>query len=119
MADDSRGIIAANKLSTLIARFLFLLVALFSLYKSATTSVWWQTLVFFVLVLVSGLLIEGGYEDIKFTLMEWVGMEVSNAEKSRTINEVQDLLSESDSGDLAEVNVNEAEGTCHVRFDRE
>ena len=46
-------------------------------------------------------------------------MEVTNSQESRTGKEVQDLLSDSDASDLAEVDVNEAEGRYQLQFDRE
>jgi len=119
MVDALREVFSENEPSTLIAKFLFLLVALFSLYNSVTITEWWQSLLFLVLVLLCGLLIDGGYEDIKFTVMRLVGMEVTNSQESRTGKEVQDLLSDSDASDLAEVNVNEAEGRYQLQFDRE
>jgi len=106
-------------LYTLIAKLLFLSVALFSLYNAITIGQLWQTIIFLVLVLVCALLISGGYDDIKFTVMKLVGMEVSNSRESRTAEEVQNLLSDSSASDLEEVDVNEAEGRYNVHFDRE
>ncbi|WP_152416119.1 hypothetical protein [Halococcus hamelinensis] len=106
-------------LDTLVAKILFLSVALFSLHNAVTIGVWWQSLLFFTLVLVCGLLISGGYEDIKFTVIDLFGMEVNNSQETRTAREVQDLLSDSNAGDLKEVDVNEAEGRYVLEFDRE
>lgn len=114
-----RGVFSEREPSTLIAKFLFLLVALLSLLNSVAVTEWWQSLLSLVLVLLCGILIDNGYEDIKFTVMESIGMEVTNPSESRTSEEVQDLLSDSDASDLAEVDVNEAEGTYQVQFDRE
>ena len=119
MVNSLRKVFNETGLDTLIAKLLFLLVALFSLYNAVTIGVWWQSLLFFMLVLVCGLLISGGYEDIKFTVMKLVGLEVSNSQESRTGEEVQDLLSDSDASDLAEVDVNEDEGRYQLQFDRE
>lgn len=119
MVDSLRKVFSETNLDTLVAKLLFLLVALFSLYNAVTIGVWWQSLLFFMLVLVCGLLISGGYEDIKFTVMKLVGMEVSNSQESRTAKEVQDLLGDSDASDLEEVDVNETEGRYQLRFDRE
>jgi len=119
MVDSLRKVFNETELDTLIAKFLFLLVAIFSLYEAFTIDVWVQTLLFFMLVLLCGLLISGGYEDIRFTVMKFVGMEVSNPQESRTEKEVQDLLNDSDASDLEEVNVNETEGIYKLQFDRE
>ena len=119
MVNSLQKMFNETDLDTLIAKLLFLLVALFSLYNAVTIRVWWQSLLFFMLVLVCGLLISGGYEDIKFTVMKLVGMEVSNSQESRTAKEVQDLLNDSDASDLEEVDVNETEGRYQLQFDRE
>lgn len=119
MLDSFQKVFNETDLDTLIAKLLFLFVALFSLYNAVTIGVWWQSVLFFILVLLCGLLISGGYEDIKFTVMKLVGMEVSNSKESRTAKEVQDLLSDSDASDLEEVDVNETEGRYQLQFDRE
>lgn len=119
MVDSPRKVFDGTDLDTLIAKLLFLIVALFSLYNAVTIGVWWQSLLFFMLVLLCGLLISGGYKDIKFTVMKFVGMEVSNSQESRTAKEVQDLLSDSDASDLEEIDVNETEGRYQLQFDRE
>lgn len=119
MVYSLRKVFSETNLDTLVAKLLFLLVALFSLYNAVTIGEWWQSLLFFMLVLVCGLLISEGYEDIKFTVMKLVGMEVSNSQESRTAKEVQDLLDDSDASDLEEVDVDETEGRYQLRFDRE
>lgn len=119
MVGSLREVLSENEPNTLIAKFLFLLVAIFSLHSAVTITVWWQSLPFFALVLICGLLISGGYEDIKFTVMRLVGMEVTNSQKSRTTKEVQDLLSDIDTHDLTKMDVNEAEGKYQFQFDRE
>jgi hypothetical protein len=103
----------------LIAKFIFLSVTLFALYNAMTAQLWWQSLIFLVLSLVCGLLIEGGYENLKLTIMKIIGIEVADSAEGGTNQQVQDLLSDSDASDLAEVTVNEGEGTYEVRFDRE
>jgi len=119
MIDPLRKVFNEVELDTLMAKLLFLLVALLSMHNAVTISVWWQSLLFFMLVLFCGLLISGGYEDIKFTVMKLVGVEVSNSQESRTAKEVQDLLSDIDASDLEEVDVNEIEGRYQLQFDRE
>lgn len=119
MVDSLRKVFNEADLDTLIAKLLFLLVALISLYNAVTIGVWWQLLLFLLLILLCGLLISGGYEDIKFTVMKLVGMEVSKSQESRTAKEVQDLLSDSDATNLEQVDVNETEGRYQVQFDRE
>ena len=119
MVDSLRKMFNETDLDTLVAKLLFLLVALFSLYNAVTIGVWWQSLLFSMFVLMCGLLISGGYEDIKFRVMKLAGMEVSRSRETRTAKEVQDLLSDSDAGDLKGVSVNEREGTYEIEFDRE
>lgn len=119
MFEDLRNTFNQTSLGALVSNFIFLLVALFSLYSAIKTAVWWQSLIFFILVLICGLLINGGYEDIKFTVRELVGMEVTKSQESPTAKEAKDLLDNIDPNDLSELNVNESEGKYQFQFDRE
>ncbi|WP_152418248.1 hypothetical protein [Natrinema limicola] len=119
MMDSLRKGLRNREIGNLIAKFLFLLVALVSLYKAVTITEWWQAIPFLGLVLICGLLISGGYEDVKFTVMKLIGMEVTSPQENGTAKEIQDLLKDRDTSDLTAVDVNEDEGRYQVQFERD
>lgn len=100
------------------AKLLFFLAGLISLYNSIVIGDWVPKIVYLIFSVFCGVLIVGAYDYIKFTFTKLIGMEIEDSGEDRTINQVQDLLRESEASNVSKVSVNEKEGTTEVRFDR-
>jgi hypothetical protein len=121
MGENLRQRLREAHLDEVVAKGVFLLVALVCIYQAVIQiQHWGRSLIYLLLALVSGILIEGGYEDIKINLMKAIGMEVSSDVDNRTApDEVQNLLRDRNPESMIEIEVDEVEGKYRVEFERE
>lgn len=121
MGENLRQRLREAHLDEVVAKGVFLLVALVCLYQAVfQIHHWGWSLIYLLLALTSGILIEGGYEDVKINLMKAIGMEVSSDVDNRSApDEVQNLLRDSNPESMTEIEVNEVEGKYRVEFERE
>ena len=121
MEEEIRRRLRKARIDAVVAKCVFLLVTIICIYLAVLQADhWWQSLLFLLLALFGGLLIDGGYDFIKINILERLGLEVSNDSKAKsTPQEIQNLLKDADSQNMTELEFDESEGKYRFQFDRE
>ena len=119
--DGIRDRLNRESTSILIAKGIFLVVAVVCFYLALfVVTVWWQTTVFLIATVLCAILIGGDFTAIKFQLLQFIGLEIdSDRDATRTADEILNLIRDRDSRDVVEVEIDEGEGKYTVKFERE
>lgn len=73
---------------------------------------------YMILAIVCGILLSGGYETIKVRILRLFGFDVTKKENSKTTEQVQDLLAETETDDLQSLRHDEKRKQLEIDFDR-